>query len=137
MRTGHEQLSSATLKRVIKCYSSRPERTNCHPIMNLTHTKSFTKKILEDANDNSKMRNIAHMKKFVEPETAEKGGLVQPKEQPQVPKQMKQIHPTTTASQQAAEVQESPPNPLPGNSVVSRPARSRRSPAWMQDYVCT
>ena len=38
---------------------------------------------LEDANGNSKMRNIAHMKKFVEPETTEKGELVQPKEQPQ------------------------------------------------------
>ena len=38
---------------------------------------------LEDANGNSKTRNIAHMKKFVEPETAEKGELVQPKEQPQ------------------------------------------------------
>ena len=52
--------------------------------------------ILEDANGNSKMRNIAHMKKFVEPETTEKGELVQPKEQPQVPEQVEQIHPTTT-----------------------------------------
>lgn len=35
-------------------------------------------------------------------------------EQPQEPNQLEQIHPTTTASQPAAEVQESTPNPLPG-----------------------
>ena len=93
--------------------------------------------LLEDTDGNSKMRNIAHMKKFITPEAALEEDLVQPTEQPQEPDQVEQAHPTTAASQPAAEVQESTPNPLPGNSVASRPARSRRPPAWVQDYVCT
>ena len=93
--------------------------------------------ILEDTNGNSKMRNIAHMKKFVAPQTSEKEDEVQPTQPPQEPDKVEQTHPTTTASQPAAEVLETPPNPLPGNSAVSRPARSRQPPAYLKDYLCT
>ena len=93
--------------------------------------------ILEDTNGNNKMRNIAHMKKFVAPETTEKEDQVQPTQLPQEPDQVEQTHPMTTASQPAAEVQETPPNPLSGDSVVLRPARSRQPPAYLKDYVCT
>lgn len=58
------------------------------------------------------------MKKFVAPETTEKEDQVQPTQLPQEPDQVEQTHPMTTASQPAAEVQETPPNPLPGDSVV-------------------
>lgn len=92
--------------------------------------------ILEDTNGNNKMRNIAHMKKFVAPETTEKEDQVQPAQLPQEPDQVEQTHPMTIASQ-PAEVQETPPNPLPGDSVVLRPARSRQPPAYLKDYVCT
>lgn len=74
------------------------------------------------------------MKKFVAPETTEKEDQVQPTQEPD---QVEQTHPMTIASQPAAEVQETPPNPLPGDSVVLRPARSRQPPAYLKDYVCT
>ena len=93
--------------------------------------------LLEDTNGNNKMWNIAHTKKFVPPETTEKEDEVQPTQPPQEPDQVEQTHPMTTASQPATEVQETPPNPLRGNSVVSRPARSRQPPAYLKDYLCT
>ena len=84
--------------------------------------------ILEDANGNNKMRNIAHMKKFVTPEPAAAEG-------PAVPAQVEESRPN--ASLPVTVVQDPPPNPLSGSSVVSRPARSRRPPAWLDEYVTT
>ena len=84
--------------------------------------------ILEDANGNNKMRNIAHMKKFVTPEPVEAEG-------PAEPAQVEESR--LTASLPVTEVQDSPPNPSSGGSVVLRPARSRRPPAWLDEYVTT
>ena len=84
--------------------------------------------ILEDADGNNKMRNVAHMKKFVTPQPVKAEG-------PAEPAQVEQSCPT--ASLPVTEVQDSPPNPLSGSSVVSRPARTRRPPAWLDEYVTT
>ena len=72
--------------------------------------------ILEDADGNNKMRNIAHMKKFVTPTPVEAEGPVEPA-------QMEESR--LTASLPATEVQNSPPEPSSCDSVVPRPACSR------------
>ena len=75
--------------------------------------------ILQDSNGNNKMRTIAHMKKFVEPETVKKGTTdLQPHipVQPVQPEQDRQ-HPR--------------PSPVLGDSVAWRTMRARRSPAWI------
>ena len=83
------------------------------------------------------MRNIAHMKKFVDPETVEKGQTdPQPllPEQPVQPEQDQEDQPNPTPSPPAADTPEALSSPLP--SVVSRPVRDRQEPAWMKDNVC-
>jgi len=89
--------------------------------------------ILQDTNGNNKMRNIAHIKKFVDPETVDKGETDPQPHLPEQPVQPEQDHPNPSASQPAADTGEAPSNPLP--SVASRPVRARQAPAWMQDYV--
>ena len=84
--------------------------------------------ILEDADGNNKMRNIAHTKKFVTPTPVEAEG-------PAEPAQVEESR--LTASLSATEVQNSPPEPSSGDSVVPWPARSRRPPAWLDEYVTT
>ena len=86
--------------------------------------------ILQDVNGNSKIRNIAHMKKFVEPVQAK---------QDQLPPQ-----PTPLVGSQPVQIAEGPPtqpcdprsSPLSSDSRTPRPVRTRQAPAWMQHYVC-
>lgn len=84
--------------------------------------------IFEDANVNNKMRNIAHTKKFVTSESDEAEGPAEPAQQEES---------RLTASLSVTEVQDSPPNPLSGSSVVLRPERFRRAPACEDGYVTT
>ena len=84
--------------------------------------------ILEDANVNNKMRSIAHKKKLVTSESAEAEGPAEPAQQEEC---------RLTASLSVTEVQDSPPNPLLGSSVVLRPERFRRLPASQDEYVTT
>ena len=90
--------------------------------------------ILQDANGNNKMRNIAHMKKFVDPESVDKGEIDLQPHLAEQPVQSEQDHPDPSPSQAAADTREAPSSPL--SSVASRPVRARQAPAWMQDYVC-
>jgi len=90
--------------------------------------------ILQDTNGNNKMRNIAHMKKFVDPETVVKEEIDLQSHLAKQSVQPEQDHPNPSASQPAADIRESPPSPLP--SVASRPVCARQSPVWMQVYVC-
>ena len=91
--------------------------------------------ILQDTNGNNKMRNIAHMKKFVDPETVDKGQIDPQPPLPEQPVQPKQDQPNPSPSQPAADTTEAPSSPL--LPVALRPVRARQAPAWMQDYVCT
>lgn len=88
--------------------------------------------ILQDTNGNKKMRNIAYMKKFIDPETVDKGEIDPQPDLAEQPVQPDQDDPNPSASQPAADTGEAPSSPLP--SVASRPVRARQAPAWMQ--VC-
>ena len=88
-----------------------------------------------DTNGNNKMRNIAHMKKFVDPETVDKGQIDPQPPLPEQPVQPEQDQPNPSPSQPAADTTEAPSSPL--LPVALRPVRARQAPAWMQDYVCT
>ena len=90
--------------------------------------------ILQGANGNNKMRSIAHMKKFVDPETVDKGKTDPQPHLAEQPVQSEQDHPHPSPSQAAVDTREAPSSPL--SSVASRPVRARQAPAWMQDYVC-
>lgn len=99
----------------------------------VTH-KDGNSVILQDTNGTNKMRNIARMKKFIDPETVDKGEIDR---QPNLAEQLvqpEQDHPNPSASQPAVDTGEAPSSPLP--SAASRPVRARQAPAWMQDYVC-
>lgn len=99
----------------------------------VTH-KDGNSVILQDTNGTNKMRNIARMKKFIDPETVDKGEIDR---QPNLAEQLvqpEQDHPNPSASQPAADTGEAPSSPLP--SAASRPVRARQAPAWMQEYVC-
>lgn len=86
--------------------------------------------ILQDVNGNSKMRNIAHMKNFIEPGQAK---------QDQLPPQ-----PTPLVEKQPVQIAEGPPtqpcdppsSPLSSDPHTPQPVRTRQAPAWMQDCVC-
>ena len=85
------------------------------------------------------MRNIAHMKKFVEPATIEIGASKGP-EQPELPEQVVEPvqcdQPEAAASQSSLQPQEVLLSKSPRSSDTSRPARIRHKPAWMKDFVC-
>lgn len=81
------------------------------------------------------MRNITHTKKFIDPETVDKGETDPQPDLARQPAQPEQDHSNSSASQPAADTGEAPSSPLP--SVALRFVHARQAPAWMQDYVCT
>ena len=87
--------------------------------------------ILQDTNGNNNMRNIAHIKKFVDPETVDKGEIDL---QPHLAEQPECSLNRITQIKLQADTREAPSSPL--SSVASRPVHARQAPAWMQDYVC-
>ena len=95
--------------------------------------------VLQDVNGNSKMCNIAHMKKFVEPATTEMEESSKA-EQPETPEQtvepMQHKEPEATVSQPSSQSHLALPSDSPGDSDTSRPVRVRHAPAWMKYYVC-
>lgn len=90
--------------------------------------------ILQDTNGNNKMRNSAHMKKFVDPETVDKGEIDLQPDLAEQPVKPKQDHANPSASQPATDTEEAPSSPLP--SFASHPVCFRHVPAWMRGYVC-
>ena len=82
------------------------------------------------------MRNTAHMKKFVEPETIEIGASKGP-EQPELPEQVVEPvqcdQPETTACRRYSRRRSSRVTSHPD---TSRPTRTRHNPTWMKDFVC-
>ena len=84
--------------------------------------------ILENANGDNKMWNTAHVKKYVTPKPVEAEG-------PAEPAQVEES--SLTVSLPATEVQNSPPNPSSGSSVVLWLACSRWPPAWLDKCVTT
>ena len=86
--------------------------------------------ILQDVNGNSKMRNIAHMKNFIEPGQAKQGQLP-PQPTPLVEKQPVQI-----AEGPPTQPCDPPTSPLSSDPHTPQPVRTRQAPAWMQDCVC-
>ena len=107
---------------------------NYEPEPYIVTRKDGNAAILQDTNGNNKMRNIAHMKKFVDPGNVDKGEVdLQPHlaEQPVQPEQDK---PNLSPSQPAADTPEAPSSPLPAVSL--RPVRARAPPAWMRDFTC-
>lgn len=80
--------------------------------------------ILESAEGVTRMRNVAHMKKFIEPSTSDSEvtkGADLPTEQ------------DTKSS--LAETAVEPPNVSQTCSDAHRPARARQPPVWMKDYA--
>ena len=79
--------------------------------------------VFQDTNGNNKLCNIAHMKKFVNPETVDKGEIDPQPHLAEQPVQPGQDPPNPSPSQPAADTREAPSSP------------SCFAPAWMQD-VC-
>ena len=77
--------------------------------------------MLQDVDGNSKMRNIARMKKFVEPattETEESSKAEQPETPEQTVEPMQRDEPEATASQPSSQSYLALPSNSPGNSVT-------------------
>ena len=90
--------------------------------------------ILQDTNGNNKMRNIAHMKKFVDPGTVDKGEIDPQPHLAEQPVQPEQDEPNPSPSQPASDTSEVLSSPLP--SVSLSPVSARAPPAWMRAFVC-
>ena len=80
------------------------------------------------------MRNIAHIKKFVDPGTVDKGEIDLQPHLAEQPVQPKQDRPNPSPSQRAADTPEAPSSPLPSASLL--PVCARGPPTWMRDFVC-
>ena len=91
--------------------------------------------ILQDANGNNKMRNIAHTKKFIEPVTIGKEELDKQEQPVQTAMSEQCSQPASTVIQSSLPTQEALPKNAPDSSDTSRPVRVRHAPAWMRDYV--
>ena len=102
----------------------------------ITHRDANTV-VLQDANGNNKMRNIAHMKKFVESVTIEMEESDKQEHPVQTAKPEHGSQPASTAIQPSAQTQEALPETSQDNSETSRPVRVRHASAWMKDYVCS
>jgi len=84
VQTDYEELNTVTLDREKVLLKQAP---NFEPNPYVVAHKDGNAVVLQDAKGNCKMRNIAHMKKFVEPATLEIGaskGI----EQPELPEQV-------------------------------------------------
>ena len=90
--------------------------------------------VVRDANGNNKMRNVAHMKKFVELVTIEMEESDKQEHPVQTAKPEQCSQPASTAIQPSTQTQTWDP---PDNLNRSRPMRARQAPAWMKDYVCS
>ena len=77
--------------------------------------------ILKDTNGNNKLRNMAHTKKFIDPETVDKGEIDPQPDLIEQPVQPGQDRLNPSASQPAADKGEAPSSPLP--SVALGPVR--------------
>ena len=121
-------------KVLLKQTSENKLSPNYEPEPYIVTRKDGNAVIIQDTNGNNKMRNIAHMKKFVDPGTVDKGEIVPQPHLAEQPVQPEQDQPNPSPSQPAADAPEAPSSPLP--SVSSRPVRARQAPAWMRDYVC-
>ena len=112
---------------------------NYEPEPYLVAHKDGNAVVLQDAKGNCKMRNIAYMKKFVEPATTEieaSKGPEQPKLSEKVVEPAQCDQPETKVIQSSGEPQEVLPSNYPCSSDTSRPTRISLKPAWMKDFVC-
>ena len=107
---------------------------NYEPEPYIVTRKDGNAAILQDTNGNNKMRNIAHMKKFVDPGNVDKGEVDLQPHLAEQPVQPEQDQPNPSPSQPTADTPEALSSPLP--SVSSHPVRARDPPAWMRDFVC-
>ena len=80
------------------------------------------------------MRNIAHMKKFVDLGTVDQEEIDPQPHLAEQPAQPEQDQPNPSLCQPAADTPEAPSSPI--SSVSSRPVRARAPPAWMREFVC-
>ena len=100
--------------------------------------------VIENADGESRMRNIGHMKKSIQPEgSEEEPDQIMPPKQVEDPTSASSSKsdpavedPTSASSQQTAACPTSASVPIPSSPAVPRPARARQAPAWMRDYVC-
>ena len=91
--------------------------------------------LIQDQEGNTKLRNTSHMKKFIQPDPATEATEVHGGDQTEEMPTGRQLE--TTALTPATNVDKQPT--LPTESSASplplRPARVRRPPAWMSDFV--
>jgi len=91
--------------------------------------------LIQDQEGNTKLRNASHMKTFIQPdppiEATEVHGGDQTEHMPTGKRlETTALTPTTNVDEQSTLSPESSASPPP-----SRPARVRRPPAWMSDFV--
>ncbi|CAB4034679.1 Transposon Tf2-9 poly, partial [Paramuricea clavata] len=91
--------------------------------------------VIQDSGGDNKMRGIAHMKKYVEPQ------VVETRETLETPVILHEVEESTAqpvsadpAKQDQSDVPSSVPQPSSPSPNV-RPLRARRPPVWMKDYV--
>jgi hypothetical protein len=80
--------------------------------------------VVQDSDGDNKMRAIAHMKKYVEPQVVETKETVETTVSPSEPEELT-----------AQPVNADNPDPESSPSQDMRPLRARRPPVWMKDYV--
>lgn len=107
---------------------------NCEPESYIVTRKHENAVILQDTNGNNKMRNIAHTKRFVDPETVDKGERDPQPHLPERPVQPEQDHPNTSPSQPTADTRKAPSGPLP--SVASRPRSASQASTRLNARLC-
>ena len=111
--------------------------TNYEPDPYVVTHKDGNAVVLQYANGNNKMRNIAHMKKFVEPVIIEMEQSDMQEHPIQTAKPEECRQPTSTAIQPSAQTQEALPETSTDNSDTSWPVRVRHAHAWMKDNICS
>ena len=91
--------------------------------------------LIQDHEGNTKLRNLSHMKKFIQRDPATEATEVHEGDQKEATPTGRQLEtialtPPTSVDKQPTQPPESNASPLP-----SRPTRVRRPPAWMSDFV--
>ena len=108
---------------------------NFEPVPYKVVEKKGNAVLIEDQEGNTKLRNVSHIKKFLQPdpctEATEIDGADEAEEIPTGRQsEATSLIPPTNVDKYPTLLPESSASPLP-----SRPTRVRRPPAWMSDFV--
>ena len=91
--------------------------------------------LIQDQEGNTKLRNVSHMKKFIQPDPATEATEVHGGDQTEDMPTGRQLETTALTPTANVDKQPTPPTESSAIPLPLRPARVRRPPAWMSDFV--